>query len=56
MLHDYTDVKIFVDSLLMSYQIDRRIQLKIERHPMRCTSYRQDPMFGKNLLKIKSVT
>jgi hypothetical protein len=48
-LPEFSDVKIFIDSLLMSYQTDRYITFEIERNPMRCTTYHRDFMFGKKI-------
>ncbi len=40
-------MKIFIDSLLIGYQTDRKIELEIERNPMICTPFRRDSIFGK---------
>lgn len=46
-LPEFVDVKMFIDSLLIDYQTGKPIEFEIERTPMRCTSYRQDFIFGK---------
>lgn len=50
-LPQFSDVKIFVDSLLMEYQTDRRIQYELERNLMTCTPYRTDYLFSKMQFK-----
>ncbi|UJR37764.1 hypothetical protein I4U23_030457 [Adineta vaga] len=44
-LPEFTDVKIFVDSLLMEYQSTRSIQYELERNLMTCTPYRKDYLY-----------
>jgi len=51
-LPEFSDVKIFIDSLLVYYQTDRNVTFEIERSPMRCTPYHRDFMFGKKTINI----
>ncbi|CAF3562792.1 unnamed protein product [Adineta steineri] len=44
-LPEFTDVKMFVDSLLMGYQKDRQIQYELERKVMTCTPSRNDYLY-----------
>ncbi|CAF1239735.1 unnamed protein product [Adineta ricciae] len=44
-LPEFIDVKMFIDSLLMSYQTGKTIDLELERAPMRCTPFRRDFIF-----------
>lgn len=46
-LPEFSDVKIFIDSLLISYQKNRTIHWNIERELIRCTTYRMDILFGR---------
>lgn len=46
-LPEFTDVKMFVDSLLMGYQTNRQIQFELERNLMTCTPFRADYLFSK---------
>ncbi len=46
-LPEFTDVKIFVDSLLMGYQTSRSIEFELERNLMTCTPFRDDYLFSK---------
>ena len=43
-------MKIFIDSLLMSYQMGKTIDLELERAPIRCTPFRRDFIFGKSAI------
>lgn len=52
-LPEFTDVKIFIDSLLMQYQTDEVIELELERKVMTCTTIRRDSIFGKYQAKNK---
>ncbi|CAF5089635.1 unnamed protein product, partial [Rotaria sp. Silwood1] len=42
----FTDVKIFIDSLLIGYQTNTNIEYELERTPMICTSFRRNLIFG----------
>ncbi|CAF1375172.1 unnamed protein product, partial [Rotaria sordida] len=44
-LPEFTDVKMFVDSLLMEYQTNHQIQFELERNLMTCTPFRNDYLF-----------
>ncbi|CAF1113916.1 unnamed protein product [Adineta steineri] len=44
-LPEFSDVKIFIDSLLIGYQTNRNIEFEIQRKPITCTPYRQDLLF-----------
>lgn len=47
-LPEFSDVKIFIDSLLISYQRNNKtIEWNIERDVIQCTSYRIDVLFRK---------
>jgi hypothetical protein len=46
-LPEFTDIKMFVDSLLMEYQTNRAIQYELERNLMTCAPYRNDFLFSK---------
>jgi hypothetical protein len=46
-LPKFTDVKIFVDSLLIEYQTNHPIQYELERNLMTCTPFRNDFLFSK---------
>ena len=38
---------MFIDSLLIDYQTNNKIQFEIERNPITCTPFRRDILFGK---------
>ncbi|CAF4199938.1 unnamed protein product, partial [Adineta steineri] len=44
-LPDFSDVKMFIDSLLIGYQTNRTIEFELERKAMICTPYRRDALF-----------
>ncbi|CAF4673197.1 unnamed protein product, partial [Rotaria sp. Silwood2] len=44
-LPEFTDIKIFIDSLLIGYQTNKTIEFEIERNPMICTPIRRDSIF-----------
>ncbi|CAM4906302.1 unnamed protein product [Rotaria socialis] len=44
-LPEFTDVKLFIDSLLIGYQTNRAIEFEIERDAMICTPIRRDAIF-----------
>ncbi|CAF2053123.1 unnamed protein product [Rotaria magnacalcarata] len=44
---EFTDVKIFIDSLLIGYQTNKTIEFEIERSPMTCTPIRRDSIFSE---------
>lgn len=46
-LPEFSDVKIFIDSLLISYQKNTTISWNIQREVIRCTKYRMDILFGR---------
>lgn len=46
---EFTDVKMFVDSLLMEYQTNRSIQYELERNLMTCSPYRDDVLYSKSI-------
>ena len=46
-LPEFTDVKIFIDSLLMEYQTNRPIRMEVERTAMACTAFRADYLFSE---------
>jgi hypothetical protein len=46
-LPEFTDVKIFIDSLLIGYQTNTAIGFELERTPIPCTPVRRDLIFGK---------
>lgn len=52
-LPEFTDVKIFIDSLLIHYQTNEEIKLEIEKTPMICTSCRRDFILG-NIIELIS--
>ncbi|CAM4800916.1 unnamed protein product [Rotaria magnacalcarata] len=52
---EFTDVKIFIDSLLIGYQTNKTIEFEIERSPMTCTPIRRDSIFIKEMLKILDI-
>ena len=45
---EFTDVKIFLDSLLISYQSNRSIDVEVKRRPMTCTPFRRDFINGES--------
>ncbi|CAF3166386.1 unnamed protein product [Rotaria sp. Silwood2] len=45
----FTDVKIFIDSLLIGYQTNTNIEYELERTPMICTSFRRNLIFESRL-------
>jgi hypothetical protein len=45
-LPEFTDVKMFVDSLLVQYQTDRQFEFVLERNLMTCTPYHNDYLFS----------
>jgi hypothetical protein len=53
-LPEFTDVKIFIDSLLIGYQTNTTIKLELERKSMTCTPYRRDFIFG--IIKSTSIS
>jgi hypothetical protein len=46
-LPEFSDVKMFVDSLLVSYQTGVDIGFELERTAMICTPFRRDFINGK---------
>ncbi|CAF2516694.1 unnamed protein product [Rotaria sp. Silwood2] len=44
-LPEFTDIKMFVDSLLMEFQTNRQVQFELERNLMTCTPFRNDFLF-----------
>jgi hypothetical protein len=46
-LPEFTDVKIFIDSLLISYQSNRPMEYELERTALTCTPFRRDFLNGK---------
>jgi hypothetical protein len=46
-LPEFTNIKMFIDFLLMEYQTDRQIEYEIQRNLMSCTPYRDDFLFSK---------
>jgi len=46
-LPEFTNIKMFVDFLLMEYQTNRQIEYELERNLMSCTPYRNDFLFSK---------
>ncbi|CAF0858674.1 unnamed protein product [Adineta steineri] len=44
-LPEFSDVKMFIDSLLIGYQTNRSIEFELQRKPMVYTPYRQDLIF-----------
>ena len=46
-LPEFTNVKIFVDSLLVGYQSNRSIRMELERKAMTCTAFRNDLLFSR---------
>ncbi|CAF4589424.1 unnamed protein product [Rotaria sp. Silwood1] len=53
-LPEFTDVKMFVDLLLMEYQTNRQIHFELQRNLMICTPFRNDLLFTSesNLINI----
>ncbi|CAF4093815.1 unnamed protein product, partial [Adineta steineri] len=53
-LPEFSDVKMFIDSLLIGYQTNRTIEFKLERKAMICTPFRRDVLFesGSTLVTI----
>ncbi|CAF3715850.1 unnamed protein product [Rotaria sp. Silwood1] len=45
----FTDVKIFIDSLLIGYQTNTNIEYELERTPMICTPFRRNLIFENGL-------
>ncbi|CAF1308472.1 unnamed protein product [Rotaria magnacalcarata] len=54
-LPEFTDVKMFVDSLLMEYQTNRQIHFELERNLMTCTPYRNDLLFTSEPILINTI-
>ncbi|CAF1314882.1 unnamed protein product [Rotaria sordida] len=46
---EFADIKIFVDSLLISYQTNNDVKLELERKPISCTPYRSDVIYSRGL-------
>ncbi len=46
-LPEFSDMKMFIDSLLINYQTEKTMGIEIERYPMICTPVRRDFLFGK---------
>ena len=46
-LPEFTDVKMFIDSLLIGYQTNRPIRMELERKAMTCTSFRADYLYSR---------
>ncbi|CAF4083873.1 unnamed protein product [Adineta steineri] len=44
-LPEFSDVKMFIDSLLIGYQTNRNIEFELQRKPIICTPYRRDFLF-----------
>ncbi|CAF4193173.1 unnamed protein product, partial [Adineta steineri] len=44
-LPEFSDVKMFIDALLIGYQTNRNITFELQRTPITCTPYRQDYLF-----------
>ncbi|CAF3526948.1 unnamed protein product [Rotaria sp. Silwood1] len=44
-LPEFTDVKMFIDSLLIDYQTNKTVEFELERSPMTCTPIRRDSLF-----------
>lgn len=51
-LPEFSDVKMFIDVLLMEYQTNRPIEYQLERNLMTCTPFRDDFLFS-NIWKKK---
>lgn len=47
LLPPFTDVKMFVDSLLIEYQTNTIVDYQIERTVMTCTPFRDDYLYCK---------
>ncbi|CAF3666934.1 unnamed protein product [Rotaria sp. Silwood1] len=54
-LPEFTDIKMFVDSLIMEYQTNRQIQFELERNLLSCTSFRNDYLFTSESNFINSI-
>ncbi|CAF1197235.1 unnamed protein product, partial [Adineta steineri] len=44
-LPEFSDVKMFIDALLIGYQTNRNITFELQKAPMTCTPYRRDYLF-----------
>ncbi|CAF4218000.1 unnamed protein product, partial [Adineta steineri] len=44
-LPEFSDVKMFIDALLIGYQTNRNITFELQRAPITCTPYRRDFIF-----------
>ncbi|CAF3806236.1 unnamed protein product [Adineta steineri] len=44
-LPEFSDVKMFIDSLLIGYQTNKNIEFELQREPIICTPYREDLLF-----------
>ena len=46
-LPEFTDVKMFVDALLVKYQTDHQFNFELERNLMTCTPFHNDYFYSK---------
>jgi hypothetical protein len=46
-LPQFTDIKMFVDSLLVKYQTNHSLQFELERKLMTCAPFHDDYLFSK---------
>ncbi|CAF4092876.1 unnamed protein product, partial [Adineta steineri] len=54
-LPEFSDVKMFIDSLLIGYQTNRNIEFELKRKPITCTPYREDVLFGSRSALVTTV-
>ncbi|CAF1011366.1 unnamed protein product [Rotaria sordida] len=54
-LPEFTDVKMFIDSLLIDYQINKTIEFELERSPITCTPVRRDSIFESGSILVTTI-
>ncbi|CAF4810977.1 unnamed protein product, partial [Rotaria sp. Silwood2] len=54
-LPEFTDVKMFIDSLLIGYQTNKTIEFELERSPMICTPVRRDSIFESGSILVTTI-
>ena len=48
-LPQFSEVKMFIDMILISYYTNRTVDYEIERNLMTCTPFREDYLFSKSM-------
>jgi hypothetical protein len=48
-LPQFSDVKMFVDALIIEYQANRTIEYELERNVMACTPFHADYLYSELL-------